>query len=281
MSVLRALSGRAAREVYQRELLPTRLLWWMCADGMLVWIRAVERRLREPLGARSKAVVAAAVADMSMRRARLLALPQDAVGPFMLSLYRAHHEPRVRWMFSQLEGVHTPLARLRGAARLRRLSTRQRWDEVATHLGELLIVLTDRLPTELPNARKVLGDLCFDAGVTYAERMLKVLALAPPFEDPPRAAMMVLRTSEWVFQVNPKHWSESDGERGSLTGTACPWYTRPGWNGAHCGIFGQFQSGVSSVFGLRYHLAQTIPKHGGDTCRIEVRPIRLRRAADG
>jgi hypothetical protein len=29
-------------------------------------------------------------------------------------------------------------------------------------------------------------------------------------------------------------------------GNACPWYSRPGWNGAHCGIFGQFQSGVSS-----------------------------------
>jgi hypothetical protein len=42
----------------------------------------------------------------------------------------------------------------------------------------------------------------------------------------------------------------------------------------HCGIFGQFQSGISSVFGLRYQLTQTIPKHGGSTCRIDLRPIK-------
>ena len=58
--------------------------------------------------------------------------------------------------------------------------------------------------------------------------------------------------SEWVFQVNPEHWSESDGTSGFLEGTACPWYSRPGWNGGHCGIFGQFQSGIASAFGLRY-----------------------------
>ena len=42
----------------------------------------------------------------------------------------------------------------------------------------------------------------------------------------------------------------------------------------HCGIFGQFQSGISSVFGLRYQLTSTIPKHGGHTCRIDLRPLR-------
>ena len=95
----------------------------------------------------------------------------------------------------------------------------------------------------------------------------------PP--DPPKVAMEILRMSEYVFRVNPEHWGESNGTAGWLEGTACPWFTRPGWNGAHCGIFGQFQSGISSVFGLRYHLSKTIPKHGGHTCRIDVKPIPL------
>jgi hypothetical protein len=90
--------------------------------------------------------------------------------------------------------------------------------------------------------------------------------------------MEILRMSEYVFRVNPEHWGASDGTAGWLEGTACPWYTRPGWNGAHCGIFGQFQSGIASVFGLRYHLSKTIPKHGGHTCRIDVKPITLGRA---
>ena len=81
--------------------------------------------------------------------------------------------------------------------------------------------------------------------------------------------------SEYVFRVNPEHWSESNGISGWLEGSACPWYSRPGWNGAHCGIFGQFQSGIASVFGLRYHLSKTIPKNGGKTCRIDVKPITL------
>ena len=31
--------------------------------------------------------------------------------------------------------------------------------------------------------------------------------------------------------------------------------------------------GICAVFGLRYHLTETIPKLGGHTCRIDVRPI--------
>ena len=34
---------------------------------------------------------------------------------------------------------------------------------------------------------------------------------------------------------------------------------------------------ASPVFGLRYHLSKTIPKHGGTTCRIDVKPIPLRK----
>jgi hypothetical protein len=89
--------------------------------------------------------------------------------------------------------------------------------------------------------------------------------------------------SEYVFRVNPEHWGKSDSARrtGYLEGTACPWFTAPGWNGAHCGIFGQFQAGISAVYGLRYHLTTTIPKHGGTTCRIDVKPITLRAKHEG
>ena len=37
---------------------------------------------------------------------------------------------------------------------------------------------------------------------------------------------------------------------------------------------------LCSEFGLRYNLSQTIPKHGGSTCRVDLRPLpaaRLRR----
>ena len=220
-------------------------------------------------------------------RARALgALPDRARDPralplLMSALYRidsARH-PSARksaWIFDALGGApRSTSERLRARVLLSSLDVRERWYEVATHLGELLVVLTEDLPAHLPHARKILGDICFDSGARYAERIKKAFAIpdAPP--DPPAVAMEILRMSEYVFRVNPEHWGASDGTAGWLEGTACPWYTRPGWNGAHCGIFGQFQSGIASVFGLRYHLSKTIPKHGGHTCRIDVKPIQL------
>jgi hypothetical protein len=196
----------------------------------------------------------------------------------MSALYRISSAPKAAWIFGGLGGpARSAGEKLKARRLLSRLDATARWHEVATHLGELLIVLTEDLPNELPHARKILSDICFDAGARYARRVKTAFAIpdAPP--DPPAAAMEILRISEYVFRVNPKHWQESDGASGFLEGTACPWYTRPGWNGAHCGIFGQFQSGISSIFGLRYHLSKTIPKHGGDTCRIDVKPIVLRR----
>lgn len=96
-----------------------------------------------------------------------------------------------------------------------------------------------------------------------------------------RRELLPTRTLWWLTAVGMRDfWSESDRQSGFLEGTACPWYSRPGWNGGHCGIFGQFQSGISSVFGLRYHLTKTIPKHGGSTCRIDLKPIPLRTRAD-
>jgi hypothetical protein len=160
------------------------------------------------------------------------------------------------------------------------IRSRDRWEEVTVHLGELLIVLTEDLPTHVPHARKLLGDVCFAMGERFAQRVKKAFGMND-VQNAPEAAIEVLRMSEYVFRVNPKHWHDANAETstGFLEGTACPWYARPGWNGAHCGIFGQFQSGISSAFGLRYHLAKTIPKHGGTTCRVDLKPIQIRRHA--
>jgi hypothetical protein len=143
-------------------------------------------------------------------------------------------------------------------------------------------VLTEGLPAHLPHARKILGDVCFEMGARYGEHMRRFFGLEQTGNQPEQA-IEVLRMSEYVFRVNPEHWGHGDGasNTGYLEGTACPWFTRPGWNQAHCGIFGQFQAGISSVFGLRYQLSKTIPKHGGETCRIDLRPIGIRRGKDG
>jgi hypothetical protein len=143
------------------------------------------------------------------------------------------------------------------------------------HLGELLIAITERMPEYLPRTRPILGDICFGAGERFATRMKRAFEL----ETTPASALELLRMSEYVFRVNPDHWGAADGANntGWLEGTACPWYDAPGWNGAHCGIFGQFQSGIASAFGLRYHLTTTVPKNGGHTCRIDLRPIQLKK----
>ena len=95
----------------------------------------------------------------------------------------------------------------------------------------------------------------------------------------PASAIEVLRVGEYVFRVNPEHTSEADETRGMIEGSACPWYMRPGWHRMHCGIFGQFQAGVSSVFDLKYNLTKTIPRHGGDSCRVELVPLPKARRA--
>lgn len=271
------LAASAMREVYRRELLPERVLWWLAAEGMRDWYRVLAKRLAPRLERDAKALLAELSVRMFERRGDVLGVRGRDLALLMGALYRVERAPKAAWIF---EGLGGPARGVREHARARvllaRRSTFERWNEVATHLGELLIVLTEDLPAHLDHARKILGDICFDAGAKYAARVKELFSIPDDAPDAPRLAMEVLRMSEYVFRVNPEHWSESDGTSGWLEGTACPWYGRPGWNGAHCGIFGQFQSGIASVFGLRYHLTKTIPKHGGHTCRIDVKPIKLR-----
>jgi hypothetical protein len=215
-------------------------------------------------------------------------LPDPAADPrapalVTSALYRLWTTPKAGWILSGLGGPpRSPRDHLRAESLVRALSPQARWEEVTVHLGELLIVLTEDLPAHLPHSRKVLGDICFDMGARYGASMRRFFGL-PETGHHPEHAIEILRMSEYVFRVNPEHWGASDAasNTGYLEGTACPWFTRPGWNQAHCGIFGQFQAGISSVFGLRYHLSRTIPKHGGETCRIDLKPIGLRRGKDG
>lgn len=256
------------------------------------WFFYLDRQLRPHLAERTRAILAAAAARTFTRRydalraTSLLALPEAserprAVSGVMAALYRAELDPRASWIFDGAGGVPRARKWLDAFRLVAPLDAEARWREVTVHLGELLIVLTEDLPAHLDHARKILGDVCFGAGVRYARRMKRAWRL--PEADMPNApalAIEVLRTSEYLFRVNPEHWGDADAatKSGWIEGTACPWYDRPGWNGAHCGIFGQFQAGVSSEFGLRYMLSKTIPKHGGTTCRIDLKPIELRRS---
>lgn len=286
MSVL----ARATREMYRREAIPATLRWTLAARGMRDWLALVARALREPLGDRSRPVVARIAAEMFRRRYDALreehpTLPYEAAVPraptlLFAALYQLPMEPRRAWIFSAL-GAPRRREAPQAWLLMRELDHEARWRELSVHLGEMLIVLTERLPDEVPRARQIVAKLCHDMGVAYARRMRRALAL--PGDRPVANAIEILRTSEYLFRVNPEHTSEADEvERtGFIDGNACPWWSRPGWQPVHCGIFGQFQAGVCSVFDLRYQLTTTIPKHGGDHCRVDLKPVSIRRSRDG
>jgi hypothetical protein len=270
------------RAAFARELLPSRLLWWFVAEGTAEWARVLRADLAPHLGGDDAARAAIAHAHATMLRRRygvlreaIASLPAPSDRGIALTfgaLARVASNVGAAWLFDDLGGAPRSVRDHAAAEELvAPLTMRARWEEVSCHLGELLIALTDELPARLPRARVVLGDLCFDAGARFGKKMRKAWRLG----DAPGEALEVLRMSEYVFRVNPVHRAETndDARSGMLEGSACPWYTAPGWNGAHCGIFGQFQSGISSAFGLRYHLTTTIPKHGGHTCRIDVKPL--------
>lgn len=271
------LLARTVREVFRRELIPTRLRWWFAAEGMADWFSV----MREELAAHGvdEATLAAVARPMFERRYAILraaypSLPDDprAIGLTMGALYRIASYPSARWIFEPLGGAPRTFREHLAAERaIAAIPLDARWNELTCHLGELLIAMTERLP--LARIRPILGDICFASGERFTMRMRRAFAM----EATPKNALELLRMSEYVFRVNPQHWGESDATAGWLEGTACPWYDAPGWNGAHCGIFGQFQSGIAAGFGLRYHLTSTIPKNGGHVCRIDVRPITLKR----
>jgi hypothetical protein len=290
------LLSRGIRALFKRELLPARLRWWFAAEGTADWYRVLAHDLAPHLGGleRTRALLSELSVPMFHRRYDIVRrahprLPDRrveprAVGIFMGALYRVASNPDEAWIFSAIGGAPRTLGEHARAERMMAtLDTNARWEEVTTHLGELLIALTDGLPAHLPRARPILGDICFAAGARFARRVGRAYELPLHGEANPEIAIELLRMSEYVFRVNPDHWGEAraSDRGGYIEGNACPWYNAPGWNGAHCGIFGQFQSGISSVFGLKYHLAKTIPKHGGGTCRVDLKPIALRRSSEG
>jgi hypothetical protein len=274
----------AVRELFRRERIPVRLRWWFAAEGMCQWYHLLRDDLAPHLGGReaSASALAELSAPMFARRYDILrrahpSLPDRSADPrapglVLGALYRAASNEDAAWIFAASGGAPATFAEHARAERaIAPISLDARWDEVTHHLGEMLIALTEGLPARMPRARPVLGELCFAAGLRYGRKMRRAFALRGTVEE----ALEVLRMSEYIFKVNPEHWGDTrEGDRtGWLEGTACPWYGAPGWNGAHCGIFGQFQSGIAAAFGLKYHLTTTIPKHGGHTCRIDVKPL--------
>jgi hypothetical protein len=198
----------------------------------------------------------------------------------MKGLYPGPLFRSVDWILADLDGgaagTRGVVARRAAGRRLSGMDAEARWREVTVHLGELLVALTERLPQRgVAQTAHLLGKICFDFGVWVAG-LIKRLCRMP---DVPDSAIEVLRMGEYLFRVNPEHHSASDAaaRTGHIVGNACPWFPRPGWGGMHCGIFGRFQDGCANVFGLSYRLTTTIPRHGGDVCRIDLRPIKLRR----
>jgi hypothetical protein len=272
------VAARIMREAYRREALPAHARWFLAADAMHAWYAMLRRGLEGPLGGRAEAE--RAISEVAGRaytrrwtilRERYPALP-NAPARILGALSFTSLRPRGAWVF---RSIGTPPTRKRDLfmleRELRSMPIEERWREVTTHLGEVLIELT----RSLPKSNAVLGQICFEGGRHVGEQAKRMFALP----DTPESAIEVLRMSEYVFRVNPEHWHtvsredvDAAAHTGMLEGTACPWFTAPGWSMMHCGIFGQFQSGISSVFGLRYQLTQTIPKHGGSTCRIDLKP---------
>lgn len=278
-------AARVLREVYRREALPARVRWWMVASGMRDWLRLVARGLRDDIGRdEARAVSAELAAETFRRRYDVLraSWPHLRDDPeqrrnTMAALYRMTPRTRGGYLFDAMGGLPRGSQWLAAHRAIAPLSAEQRWEELTVHLGEWLIVVTETLPERYPRARKQIADVCFDAGRHYGEAVKRLLRIEDD-GDPAARAIEVLRVSEYLFRVNPHHWGETDpaSRTGYLEGNACPWYSRPGWERGHCGIFGQFQAGVCSVFGLRYQLTKTIPKHGGHTCRVDLKPIELR-----
>lgn len=279
------------RGLHARRPWPAAVRWTLCAAVMRRWLRLLARTLRKQLGDEARPLVAELAAETFRRRYAALRaehphLPAPATAPRAIAsviagLYQLPLAPRDGWLLDGLGGPLRGVEWLDVVRLLRPLDAEARWRELTVHLGEALIVATERLPARLPRARAVLADMCFELGEFYGQQMRRLLAL--PDDTPVANAIELLRGSEYVFRVNPEHSAGADEVAGAgfIDGNACPWHRRAGWQAGHCGIFGSFQGGVCAVFGLRYRLMETIPKHGGDHCRVEITTIPIRRSAGG
>jgi hypothetical protein len=286
-----ALTSMILRQLHARRPWPAGVRWTLCALVMRGWLRLLARTLRRELGDDARPWVAALAAETFRRRYAALRaehphLPAPEHSPratalLFAGLYQLPLSARDAWILGGLGGAPRGREWLDVARLSRSLDAEARWRELTVHLGEALIVATERLPERVPRARAVLADMCFKLGEFYGRRMRDVLGL--PAETPVANAIELLRGSEYLFRVNPEHRAGADEVAGAgfIVGDACPWYPRPGWQAGHCGIFGSFQGGVCAVFGLRYRLMETIPKHGGDHCRVELTTLRIRRPVDG
>lgn len=265
------------RAALRGERLPAAALWLMAADGMSVYLRMMRRTLMDAGHAKADAqrIIAEMMARTWRRRWAVLRethphLPTgDAhIARFMGALYPTPGNRKTRWMFAALGDLPRGIgARARGLRISARFGPRARWDELATHLGELLIVCTQGLgDVGVSRGNHLLARMCHAAGQRYAALFRRRWALP----DTAASAIEVLRIGEYIWQVNPEHESGAEGKRGYIDGNACRWYRQAGWQQVHCGIFGQFQNGVAAEFGMKYTLTRTIPRHGGDRCRIDL-----------
>lgn len=269
-----SLSFQPVRAAFRSERLPATVMWLLAADGMSTFVRTLARALTDALEdrAQAKAVTAEVMARMWRRRVavHLENASDRQVAAFMAGLYPTPQNRKTRWMYAALGGPPARRERLETLRLTGRMGPRARWDELATHLGELLIVMTEDLgELGVQRHHQVLSRMCFASGQAYGEAFKRRYDLP----DTAASAIEVLRVSEYIWQVNPEHESHGEGQHGYIDGSACPWHPRPGWKNVHCGIFGQFQNGVASVFGMDYILTTTIPRHGGDHCRIDLVPI--------
>ncbi|HRI69537.1 MAG TPA: oxygenase MpaB family protein [Polyangium sp.] len=272
------------RAAFATESVDPRLLWMFASEGLAAWLRHIEVALAEHLEDRQRARRILATVYGEMLQRRVLALPSpiatiltrsdaSSIRAFFEALSPGPIARSVRWIFEGFSPDAPSLGTLAEAwRRVESLDAKWRWLEVSHHLGEMAIVLTERLPEfDVPRAIGWLGDTCHGFGKEIGELFVEMYQMPRTMES----AIETLRMGEFLFRVNPEHSSGTDegAQTGFIEGSACLWYTRPGWKQVHCGVLGRFQAGISEVFGHSYSLTQTIPKHGGDSCRTTMAPI--------
>lgn len=275
------------RTAFAAESMDPRIMWLLASEGLAAWVRHIEVALAEHLEDRLRARTILCTLYCEMVHRRVAALPPPLattftnadpaeVRAFFEALSPGPIARSVRWIFDGLTPDGPKLATSAEAwRRVENMDAKSRWIEVSHHLGEMTIVLTERLPElDVPRAIGWLGDVCHAFGKEIAELFIEMYQMPRTVES----TIETLRMSELLFRVNPEHSSGTDTHAGTgyIEGTACLWYRRPGWKQVHCGVLGRFQAGISEVFGQSYSLAQTIPKHGGDTCRITVAPLQIK-----